>query len=199
MLLKCISMFFIGVLAVAGSYLVGERLHLHFLGADITKWPNFYLELKKMNPQTKTLAIVSSLLGACCVLLIFLLIAAKTEVAMAKGEVATVKAEIAVVRLQAEEKEALARKAVSKMEDIQQAQVEDSKRRACLATLKQIDTAKEFWAMDNRMPEHSVVPDGALVTSNYLKEGPMCYSGGHLTIGHIGESPSCSIHGNLDN
>jgi len=65
---------------------------------------------------------------------------------------------------------------------------------ACINNLRQIDGAKEQWALETH---HNT--GGAVTFSNivhYIKNGmPVCPKGGTYTIGRIGENPTCSVPG----
>ena len=83
---------------------------------------------------------------------------------------------------------------------------ESSRARACVSNLKEIDTAKEQYAMDNKLSngDTSVATDpltmtgSALVGSeNYIKSPVLCPSNGTYTVGVIGVNPTCSIGANL--
>ena len=69
---------------------------------------------------------------------------------------------------------------------------ESSRTKTCIANLKQIDAAKEQWAMENKAKDGdacgNLVPD-------YLKAMPSCPAGGTYTIGNVGTNPTCSIAG----
>ena len=74
---------------------------------------------------------------------------------------------------------------------------ESSRSKSCVSNLKQIDSAKEQWAMDNK----KVTGDVPLTTdlygvTKYVKSTPACPSNGTYTIAAIGTSPSCSIGAN---
>jgi prepilin-type N-terminal cleavage/methylation domain-containing protein len=70
-----------------------------------------------------------------------------------------------------------------------------SQQNACINNLRQIDAAKEQWAMATRQS------DGASTAANmddinaYIKGGttPNCPGGGVYTYGNIGSNPSCNI------
>ena len=67
-----------------------------------------------------------------------------------------------------------------------------SQQKTCIANLKQIDSAKEQWAMDNKKDTGATV----LLTDiypTYMKVNPTCGSGGTYTIAVVGTAPSCSI------
>jgi hypothetical protein len=65
---------------------------------------------------------------------------------------------------------------------------------SCAANLKQIDAAKEQWAMDNKQVAGAALPAGALwhPKRGYLKAEPRCPLGGTYMVRRIGESPACS-------
>jgi len=74
---------------------------------------------------------------------------------------------------------------------------ESSRRSSCIANLKQIDSAKEQWAMDNKAESGATVDMSQLVDPNgYIKgSGPTCPGGGTYTVNVIGTSPACSLFG----
>lgn len=74
---------------------------------------------------------------------------------------------------------------------------EASRAKACVANLKQIDSAKEQWAMDNRVSAGQGAPTPALLsgTNGYIKSEPVCPSSGSYTSGNVGTAPTCSIGG----
>ena len=68
---------------------------------------------------------------------------------------------------------------------------------ATLATkgnLKQIESAKEQWAMDTKAAT-TATPAMTDLTPNYVKSTPLCPSSGTYTIGAMSASPTCSIGG----
>lgn len=71
---------------------------------------------------------------------------------------------------------------------------ESSRAKACVSNLKQIDAAKEQWAMDNNKSNGDACAMGDLVP-NYIKSTPSCPSGGAYTVGDIGTNPTCNITG----
>ena len=72
---------------------------------------------------------------------------------------------------------------------------ESSRAKACVANLKQIDSAKEQYAMDNKLAAGAGAPNmtDLVGSSNYIKSTPSCPSSGTYTIAAIGTSPSCSV------
>jgi competence protein ComGC len=64
---------------------------------------------------------------------------------------------------------------------------------ACINNLRQIDGAKQEWALEHHATNGDIVTMNQL--TNYLLRGvmPKCPSGGTYTIGKIGQFPICSI------
>lgn len=71
---------------------------------------------------------------------------------------------------------------------------ETSRTRTCIANLRQIDSAKEQYAMEARLAAGATVTQANLVP-DYMKRMPTCPSGGTYTIAVVGTDPSCSIAG----
>ncbi len=73
---------------------------------------------------------------------------------------------------------------------------ENSRKSTCIANLKQIDSAKEQWAMDNKKADADPCAFTDLTgPSGYLKgagTGPVCPSSGTYTVGNIGTPPTCN-------
>jgi uncharacterized protein (DUF3084 family) len=77
----------------------------------------------------------------------------------------------------------------------QAAQAEADDRNACINNLRQIDAAKQQWALEkNKKP--TAVPTAQDITP-YFKDGilPVCPSGGAYTLNAVGELPACSVPG----
>ena len=75
---------------------------------------------------------------------------------------------------------------------------ETSRAKSCVSNLKQIDSAKEQWAMDTKAGDGDAGPAFADIcgAGKYIKgvaTGPVCPSGGTYTPDVIGTDPSCSI------
>ena len=66
-----------------------------------------------------------------------------------------------------------------------------SRRSSCIANLKQIDSGKEQYAMDERLDSGATVT-WANLTPTYMKSQPTCPAGGTYTIAVIGTNPSCT-------
>ena len=65
---------------------------------------------------------------------------------------------------------------------------------ACINNLRQIDGAKEQWALEKKKSSGSSSVDTEIEA--YIKGGaPKCPAGGTYTYGAVDTSPSCSITG----
>ena len=66
---------------------------------------------------------------------------------------------------------------------------------ACINNMRQIEAAKNEWALE-KGKDPGDVPTAADLTP-YIAGGkfPVCPSGGTYTIGAVSNSPSCSVHG----
>ena len=69
---------------------------------------------------------------------------------------------------------------------------ETSRSRTCVGNLKQIDSAKEQYAMENKLGEGEDVGD---LWPDYIKKEPVCPSGGEYTVDTVGTDPTCSYAG----
>lgn len=72
---------------------------------------------------------------------------------------------------------------------------ETSRAKSCVSNLKQIESAKEQWAMDNRKTgtDTPTAEDLWGGTDPYIKQAPICPSGGTYTINAVEADPTCSI------
>lgn len=68
---------------------------------------------------------------------------------------------------------------------------ESARRQTCITNLKQINSAKEQWAMDQRKANGDACASTD-VAPNYLKSFPTCPAGGTYTVAVIGTNPSCT-------
>ena len=67
-----------------------------------------------------------------------------------------------------------------------------AQKNACIQNLRQVDGAKEQWALEAKKSAGSAVDEAAI--NSYLKNGaPSCPGGGTYTYGVIGTDPTCSI------
>ncbi len=65
-----------------------------------------------------------------------------------------------------------------------------SRAKACVANLRQIDTAKMQWAMDNKKVGTDVPVEADLIPT-YIKNALSCPSGGAYTINAVDTNPAC--------
>jgi prepilin-type N-terminal cleavage/methylation domain-containing protein len=75
---------------------------------------------------------------------------------------------------------------------------ESARARACVRNLRAIDSAKEQYAMDNRLSHGSTMPALSTFcgsgTTTYIKgSAPTCPSSGTYTVNNLGTDPVCSI------
>jgi prepilin-type N-terminal cleavage/methylation domain-containing protein len=74
---------------------------------------------------------------------------------------------------------------------------ESSRAKSCVANLKQIESAKEQWAMDTKAtPTATPLTTDLYGATKYVKTTPNCPSGGTYTIDTMANRPSCSITNN---
>ena len=70
---------------------------------------------------------------------------------------------------------------------------ENSRTRTCIANLRQIEAAKEQWAMENKKGSADVPVTGDL-TPDYMKAFPGCPSTATAyTIGAVNANPTCGV------
>ncbi len=68
---------------------------------------------------------------------------------------------------------------------------EKSRKTMCMSNLRQINIAKETWAlMDNRQTGEPVVVNEI---NEFIKKPPKCPAGGIYTYGAVGTNPTCSL------
>jgi len=72
---------------------------------------------------------------------------------------------------------------------------ESSRAKACVSNLRQVDSAKEQFAMDNKLGSGGTITNGMTDLLTYIKKTPECPSGGTYTIGAVGTDPTCSVGG----
>ena len=66
---------------------------------------------------------------------------------------------------------------------------------ACINNLRQIDGAKQQWALENKKPDNTLVGDVNITPYLPGNVMPTCPSGGTYTINAVGVAPTCSIPG----
>src|SRR5689334_22041547 len=65
---------------------------------------------------------------------------------------------------------------------------------ACIANLKQIESAKEQYAMDHKLENGAYIPlNGLFGRDAYMMHRPMCWQGGIFSYGPAGAEPTCSL------
>lgn len=70
---------------------------------------------------------------------------------------------------------------------------ENSRTRTCIANLRQIEAAKEQWAMENKKGS-SDTPTTANLSPDYMKSFPTCPSTATAyTISQVDTNPSCAV------
>ena len=71
---------------------------------------------------------------------------------------------------------------------------EQSRAKACSANLKQIQSALQQYAMDNKMVAGSAVADWTVLVgpTSYIKSTPSCPSNGSYTATNIDNDPTCN-------
>jgi len=67
-----------------------------------------------------------------------------------------------------------------------------SQTNACINNLRQVDGAKDQYALDNNNAAPTAMTD---LVPTYVKKTPVCPAGGSYTIGALGTDPSCSKSG----
>ena len=72
---------------------------------------------------------------------------------------------------------------------------ERARANACRANLRQIQAAKEQWAMATNQGRDAT-PDWNNLVPNFLQQQPRCPSNGTYTIGNMATNPTCSIGNN---
>ncbi|MDX1933560.1 MAG: prepilin-type N-terminal cleavage/methylation domain-containing protein [Capsulimonadales bacterium] len=74
---------------------------------------------------------------------------------------------------------------------------ESSRARACISNLKQINSSKQQWAMDNKKngADTPAMADlvGTTAAAGYMQSTPTCPSSGSYTIGNLDTLPTCSV------
>src|SRR5215218_3354 len=71
---------------------------------------------------------------------------------------------------------------------------EASQKNACIANLKQIDGAKNTWALENKKVSTDTPVVGDLYGATlYIRDQPGCPAAGAYTIGTVSEKPKCNI------
>ncbi len=64
---------------------------------------------------------------------------------------------------------------------------------ACINNLRQIDGAKQQWAVENRKGPNDIPTSGEIAIYLVNNRLPVCPLGGTYTMGRVDEAPKCSI------
>lgn len=73
---------------------------------------------------------------------------------------------------------------------------EASQKNACIANLKQIDGAKNTWALENKKVSTDTPNTGDLYGPTlYIRDQPSCPANGTYTLGTVSSKPLCGITG----
>ena len=73
---------------------------------------------------------------------------------------------------------------------------EASQKNACIANLKQIDGAKNTWALETKQVSSAVPTDTDLFgTTLYIREKPGCPAAGTYSLLAVSSKPTCTITG----
>jgi hypothetical protein len=72
---------------------------------------------------------------------------------------------------------------------------EKAKQTSCIANLRQIEVAKQTWALENKKAASAVPTEDDL--REYLKAPLSCPSGGTYTLNAVSEPPECSVPGHV--
>jgi hypothetical protein len=67
----------------------------------------------------------------------------------------------------------------------------------CINNLRQIDAAKQQWALENDKTADTIPPAQDLLQYLSNMVFPVCPSGGTYTINAVGVPPTCSIPGHV--
>ena len=79
-------------------------------------------------------------------------------------------------------------------QQIANAQAEAQQRNACINNLRQIDGAKQQWALENKMATTDTPVTTDLVgTDKYLKVAPSCPANGSYTFNNCSTWPTCTL------
>jgi prepilin-type N-terminal cleavage/methylation domain-containing protein len=69
-----------------------------------------------------------------------------------------------------------------------------AQKNACINNLRQIDGAKEQWALEKKLAPGAASVDGEVEA--YIKNGrPLCPAGGTYTFNAVDTAPECSLKG----
>ena len=73
---------------------------------------------------------------------------------------------------------------------------EASQKNACIANLKQIDGAKNTWALENKKVSTDSPNAGDLYGATlYIRDQPSCPAAGTYALGTVSAKPTCTVGG----
>ena len=73
---------------------------------------------------------------------------------------------------------------------------EASQKNACIANLKQIDGAKNTWALEQKKTSSAVPVNADLFGATlYIRDTPQCPANGTYTLGIVSAKPLCTVAG----
>jgi prepilin-type N-terminal cleavage/methylation domain-containing protein len=67
----------------------------------------------------------------------------------------------------------------------------ETQKNSCINNLRQIDSAKEQWALATGKVDGAAVIEAEV--NEYIKKTPVCPAGGSYTYANVGTDPSCSV------
>jgi len=70
-----------------------------------------------------------------------------------------------------------------------------AQKNACIQNLKQIDSAKEQWAFENKKTQGDSTAGSESAINAFMKSPPVCPGDGTYNFGVIGSVPACSLGG----
>jgi len=74
--------------------------------------------------------------------------------------------------------------------------VDNSRRRACVINLKNIEGAKVRWAAENRkLSTETPTEDEMFGKGKYIRDQLVCPSGGTYSLNPVEDKPTCSVTG----
>jgi prepilin-type N-terminal cleavage/methylation domain-containing protein len=69
-----------------------------------------------------------------------------------------------------------------------------SQKNACIANLKQIDGAKQTWALEQKkVGTDTPVATDLYGTDKYIRDQPGCPAGGTYSVNNVNTKPTCTI------
>jgi type II secretory pathway pseudopilin PulG len=74
----------------------------------------------------------------------------------------------------------------------------NSEKSACLNNLRQIDEAKQQWALENNRPSCAAPANTDIAPYMKNRSMPTCPSSGNYSIGNICVPPTCSVVGHVN-